>query len=120
MIYGTKSVDKSLKETKEKLKTILAGANCEIIDENNDTIYFIHGTYLTETPLLYRKGGAIRLKEEQNKTNIEYEIDIVPFIKAWLIIFGILLCWTIYIPILIHRFIVIYPKKFIENLIAGI
>jgi len=120
MITGMRSVNKSLRDVKEKLKTILAGANCEIKEESGDAIRFIHGTYPMSLSFFGPKRVVIRLKEEQNKTSIDYEITVPPFLKILLTLYGILFCWTIFAPILVYRSLIVYPRKFIENIIAGV
>jgi hypothetical protein len=120
MINGTHTFDRPMSEIKGKLKIILAGANCEITSQTNDTINFIHGTYMTQTPMLFRKIGSIILKENREGTRLDYMITTAPFITIWLTIYGTLFCWTVIIPILMNRILSKYPKKFMENMLAGI
>ena len=61
MISGSRTVDKPLVEVLDRLKAILAGANCEVLAGGKDFLRFRHGTYLTQTAPLLPKEGRVRL-----------------------------------------------------------
>ncbi|MCF7908206.1 MAG: hypothetical protein K9L86_05000 [Candidatus Omnitrophica bacterium] len=120
MISGTKTVNKSLSETIEKLKTMLASANCEITEQNKNTIKFKHGTFFTQTSFMFPKVGVLKLEADLNKTKINYEIEINKFLKIWITLFAIIGCIFIFPPIAAYFVLVKHPRKFIENILYGV
>ena len=120
MIQGSRTIPRSLPVIIEKLKTILAGANCEVVDASDDRLSFRHGTYLTQTASLLPKTGTIELHDHGQSTNVVYSVDTSGPAKWWLIFVAIIFCWAIFPPILIYRALVIHPRRFMENIIAGV
>ena len=120
MVSGSRSAGQPLGEVMGKLRMLLAAAGCEIITSGKDYIDFRHGTYLTQTVSMLPKRGTIRLNSFAGQTIIRYEIGASPFVRAWLTLWGVLLCWTIFVPIIAYLALAVHPRRFMERLLAGL
>jgi len=120
MITGHVTISKPQDVVREKLRTLLAGANCEVLESDRTQVVFRHGTYLTQTAALFPKTCRVRFGEGDGTTTVSYEIHVAPLVRVWLTLWGILFCWTIFAPVFAHRVLVYHPKRFMENLLAGI
>ena len=120
MISGSKVIEKTPAKVMDRLKVIMAGANCEILASGENSISFRHGTYLTQTAPMLPKLGIIRLSEQGNSTLVHYSIKTAGLIRVWLVLMAVILCWAIFPPILVYRTLVHHPRVFMENLLAGV
>ena len=120
MITGTKTTNQPLSRVFEKIRTILAGANCEILYQGKYSIRFRHGTYLTQTAPMLPKEGIFRFTADGGSTRVDYEVQISGFAKVWMTLFAVIFCWAIFPPVLVYRTLVYHPRKFMENMLAGI
>ena len=120
MPTGTRTVKASPAEALDKLRMLLAAANCEIIHATDSAIQFRHGTYLTQTAPLFPKRANVRLERSPNGTLLSYDIHVSKLIVVWLSLFAILFCWLIFPPIIVYRALVYHPQRFMENLLAGL
>lgn len=121
MITGTRRVAKPLSQALDHLRMVLAGAGCETeILEEGRLIRFRHGTYLTQTAPLLPKEGTLTLSEAQGVTQVHYRVHARGPIRIYMIIIAVLFCWTVFVPLLVHRALVHHPRKFVENLLAGV
>ena len=117
---GSRNIPQTLQVTMEKLKAILAAANCEVVDTSDHHVSFRHGTYMTGTASLLPKTATIELQERGNSTDLNYSVDTSGPAKWWLMFVGIIFCWAIFPPILVYRTLVYHPRRFMENIIAGV
>ena len=120
MPTGTVRIMKPLDEVMDKLRGYIAAANCEIVERSRNSLRFHHGTYLTQTATLFRKTCDLHFDEADGTTVVTYNVRTAPFIVVWLTLWGILFCWTIFMPIIAYRTLVHHPQRFVENLLAGI
>lgn len=120
MASGTRIVKASPFETADKLRMMLAAANCEITHASDSELDFQHGTYLTQTAPLFLKRAKIRLDPSRAGTSLNYDIHVAKPIVIWLSIFSILFCWLIFPPLIAYRALVYHPRRFMENLLAGL
>lgn len=120
MISGSRTIKKSMEEVSDRLRMMLAAANCSLTDDRGDVIRFRHGTYLTRTAPLLPKSGTVQLAANSSGTEATYEIQVAGLARAWLILVAALTCWAIVPPILVYRALVIHPRRFIENLLDGV
>jgi hypothetical protein len=121
MISGSRTIKKPIEEVNDRLRMMLAAANCSVSNgEDNHVIRFQHGTYLTQCAPLLPKSGAVRLTTNSSGTNISYEIHVSGFARAWMILVAVLTCWAIFPPVLVYRALVVHPRRFMENLLEGV
>ncbi len=120
MPTGTRTVKASPAETADKLRMLLAAANCEIVHATDSEIQFRHGTYLTQSAPLVPKRATVRLERSSTGTLLNYDIEVSKPVAVWLSLIGVVFCWLILPPILIHRALVYHPQRFMENLLAGL
>ena len=120
MPTGTVVVARSRSEVIDRLKPILAGANCQILKSSNERVLFRHGTHLTQTASLLPKECSLELHEANGKITIHYTVSVVGFARVWLIIVAVVFFWAIFPPVLIHRALVHHPRQFVENMLSGI
>ncbi|MEM9480443.1 MAG: hypothetical protein AAGA58_12390 [Verrucomicrobiota bacterium] len=120
MITGTSTTKKTPEEAMERLRTILAGANCRVISDSDEHIEFRHGTYLTHSSPLLPKTATVRFIPTNDGTQLEYSVTIDPFPKYWLGGIGILLCWLIFPAVLAYRALKVHPREMMENFLAGV
>lgn len=121
MIEGSRVVARPAAEVWDRLRMILAGANCEVeVVEEGRTLRFRHGTYLTQTSPMIPKTGTLRLSETDGGTRIHYTVQLSGFVQVWLILIASLTFCLIFPPILAYRALVVHPRRFMENLLAGV
>ena len=121
MISGSRTIKKPIEEVNDRLRMMLAAANCTVSNgDGKDTLRFQHGTYLNSSASLLPKSGTIYLAEHSGGTNVSYEIQVSGFLCAWMILVAVLTCWAIFPPILVYRALVVHPRRFIENLLQGV
>ena len=120
MITGLHTSSKPVGEVTDKLRMILAAANCTVTASSDEEIEFRHGTYLTQSSPLFPKTGAFGFTPIEGGTRIDYNIALTPFPTVWLTIFGVLFCWLIFPAIAAYRAIKVHPKQMMENILAGV
>jgi len=120
MPSGTVVVSHPRAEVLDRLKPILAGANCQILKSGSERVLFRHGTYLTQTAPSLLKECSLELQEADGKTTIHYTVSVVGFARVWLIIVAVVFFWAIFPPILVHRSLVHHPRQLVENMLSGI
>ena len=120
MATGSRTVNKTPEQVVDRLRMLLAAANCEILEQEPDYIRFRHGTVLTQTAPMLPKEGVVRIVAEGDSTRIDYQIQAVGFPAVWLTIMGVVLSCLIFPAILAHRSLVYHPRRFMENLLAGL
>ena len=120
MISGSRTIKKPIKKVKDRLRMMLAAANCSVSNGDGSIIRFQHGTYLTQSAPLLPKSGTVHLATNSSGTNVSYEIQVSGFARVWMILVAALTCWAIFPPILVYRALVVHPKRFIENLLTGV
>jgi hypothetical protein len=124
MIQGTKTVNRPPTEVLDRLGTVLAGANCEIIERSERFLRFRHGTHLTQTAPMLPKEGSIRLRRSPEgpgeATVVEYSVAVTGFARVWLALVAVVFFWAIFPPILAWRALVHHPRQLMENLLAGV
>jgi hypothetical protein len=120
MIRGQREIAKPREDVVEKLRGLLAGANCDIVTSGPDGLTFRHGTYLTQTAWLFPKTCRLHFVPHDGSTTVRYEIRTSLFVRVWLTLWAVVLCWTIFAPILAYRAIVHHPRRFVENLLSGV
>ena len=121
MISGSRTIKKPIEEVTDRLRMMLAAANCSVSDgDGNGVIRFQHGTYLTQSAPLLPKSGTVHLATNSGGTNISYELHVSGFARAWMILVAVLTCWAIFPPILVYRALVVHPRRFMENLLEGV
>ena len=103
----------------DRLRVILAGANCDIVGLDENEVRFRHGTWLTQSATLLPKRGMFRLRSLNEHTEIRYEIHLVTAAQVWLTLLGVLFCWLVFPAVLAYRTIVYHPRRFAENILAG-
>jgi len=104
----------------DKLRLMLAAANCEVTEESPNALRFRHGTFMTESAPLLAKKGRIVLSDRGDSTLVSYDIKVAGFARYWMTFVAIVFFWAIFPPILVHRALVYYPRRFMENLLAGL
>lgn len=121
MMTGSRTFEKPVHEVRDRLKMILAAANCSVSQESGENvIHFQHGTYLTQSATLIPKSCTIRLESLPNGTRASYEVGVSVFLRAWMIFVAVLTCWAVFPPILNYRALVVHPRRFMENLLDGV
>jgi hypothetical protein len=120
MIAGTKITNNSQSKVLERIRTILAGANCEILDQSDESIRFRHGTYMTQTAPMLPKEGVLRLTGDGDSTRVDYEVQVSGFAKLWMTLVAVIFFWAVFPPILVYRALVYHPRQFMENILSGI
>lgn len=121
MISGSLTINRPKEQVNDRLRMLLAAANCTVSkDDNNGTIRFQHGTYLTASAPLLPKSGTIQLAADDDGTRVSYEIHVAALARAWMILVAVLACWAIFPPILVYRALVVHPRLFIENVLEGV
>ncbi len=120
MITGSRSVKQPRGEVMGKLRMLLAAAGCEIVVSGKDYVEFRHGTCLTRTVSLLPKRGTVRLNSFAGEVIVRYEISSPPFVRAWLTLVGVVFCWTIIAPVIAYLALAVYPRRFMEKLLAGL
>jgi len=120
MATGTVATPKPQAAVVEKLRGFLAAANCEIVESAHDHLAFRHGTYLTQTAPLFRKSCRLDFTESAGTTTVRYSVRPAPFIRVWLTLVAIVFCWTVFVPLLAYRALAYHPRRFVENLLAGV
>lgn len=121
MISGSRTIKKPVEEVNDRLRMLLAAANCSVSNgEGNDVIRFQHGTYLTQSAPLLPKSGMVNLTTNSSGTNVSYEIHVSGFARVWMIFVAVLTCWAIFPPVLVYRALVVHPRRFMENLLQGV
>jgi hypothetical protein len=120
MLTGSVLIPRPRPVVVDRLRVILAGANCTVLESSEDRIRFRHGTYLSQTAPLLPKTCDLRLEEESGSTRVRYEVRVAPFIRFWFTLMGILFCWAIFPPFLAYRALVHHPRLFVENALAGV
>ena len=76
MPSGMRTIKASPAEISDKLRMLLAAANCEILQATDAGMQFRHGTYLTQTAAMFPKHATIRLEPSPNGTLVTYEIQV--------------------------------------------
>jgi len=121
MISGSRTIDKPMEEVNDRLRMLLAAANCSVsAGEGKDDIHFQHGTYLTQSATLLPKSGRIHLATDVGGTHLSYQLQVSAFARGWMILVALLACWAIFPPILVYRALIVHPRRFIENLLDGV
>ena len=120
MIAGSRTIKKPIEEVSERLRMMLAAANCSVSDGDGNEVRFKHGTYLTQSAPLLPKSGTICLGTSSSGTNISYEIRVSGFARVWMILVAVLTCWAIFPPILVYRALAVHPRRFMDNLLEGL
>lgn len=104
----------------EHLKITMAAGNFEIVHRESRRVEFRHGTYLTRSAPLLPKRGTITIEPQNTGSLVRYSVGLYGFPKYWTLLFGILLCWLIFPPIIIYRAHVYHPRRLIENLLRSL
>ena len=120
MATGTVVIAKSRAAIVDRLRGLLAAANCQIVQSSSGSLSFRHGTYLTQTATLYPKTCRLNFDEHDGTTTVHYDVHTAPLVSIFLTLWGILFCWTIIMPVIAYRTLVHHPKRFVENLLAGV
>jgi len=120
MITDTTQSTLSPSEVIDRLKTVMAAGNFEIRGLSPDGISFRHGTHLTSSAPLLPKQGRIKVQPDENGSKIDYEIEVSGFVKYWMIFIGVIFCWLILPPILVHRALVHHPHQLMRNLLQAL
>lgn len=98
----------------------MAAGNFEILAQSPTRIEFRHGTHLTQSAPLLPKKGVIHMVPSGSGSRVDYEIDVVGFVKYWLATIGIAFCWLIFPAIIVHRALFLHPDQLMKNLLQVI
>jgi len=120
MKTGHAEVHRGIEAVRDRLTSMLAAANCEILSDSAHEITFRHGTYLTESAPLLPKTGAFQMRPSPNGTMVNWRISVSPFAAGWMTFVAIVFCWTLFAPILVHRALTYHPARFMQNLVRGL
>jgi len=120
MAAGSVTVNRTPAEVLDRLRIILAAANCDVLEADEARVRFHHGAWLTQSAPLLPKSGEFRLVPVDGRTKIEYEVHLATAARVWLTVVGIVFFPLVFPPILCHRAIFYHPRRFAENILAGL
>jgi len=120
MTQGEHLVGGDIGLVRDRIRIILAAANCRTQWKGASEVEFRHGTLLTQTATMIPKRGRMTLSRQGDQVRIDWAVESVGFAKWWLIIWGVLFCWLIFPPFVAYHVVVRKPEEFMSNLLAGV
>jgi len=120
MRTGSAIVHGDLNAVREKLKLILAGANCRVAWLGGDTVTFRHGTYVTQTLSMLPKAGRLQLAAEGDRVRVHWSVEVATPARIWLILVAVVFFWLIFPPLLVYHALVRHPEQFVRNILAAL
>ena len=120
MITGTYRTGKSPEKVSDRLQLLLAAANCEVVQRSTNRVVFKHGSMFTQTLSMLPKVITINVLRNGEETYLNWTVETNKFISGIYLVWAVVFCWLIFPVYLHHAVNIIYPKSFIENLLAGI
>ncbi len=110
----------------DRLKTVMAAEQFEILESSSSEIRFRHGAYFSSiAPSFPKRGqfpkrGRILIQPSVNGSQIEYEIEVYGMIRYWLFFISIACCWLIFPPILAYQALSYQPHQMIRKVLQVI
>ena len=115
---GTHDLEGEQSQVVARLRLLLAAANCSV-DAEGDTLRFRQGSFLTQSEL--PRVGTFKVRQSGKRVAIDWEVaPATGFASAWILLWSLALCWLILPPILAYQTLVVHPRKFAQNLLAGL
>ncbi len=120
MISGSCPIGSTVEAVQDRLRLILAAANCEIIERGADIIRFRHGNDLSGNFSDLPKECEFRFEKEENGVRVNWSVSVRKPTRVFMIIWAMILFWAIFPPILARRALIHHPRRLVQNILAGL